>query len=53
MRAFVIAIAATIVLAAAASPVLNSIQETAAQAYHTSAARLDQQESVNIYGRAG
>ena len=53
MRVFALAFAAALVLAAAASPVLNLVQQTSAQAYHTSAARLDQQESVNNYGREG
>jgi hypothetical protein len=53
MRIFAIAIAATLVLAAATPLILNLIQKTSAQAYSTSAARLDQQESVNNYGRAG
>lgn len=53
MRIFLIAAAAAFVLAAAASPILATLQETAADAYHTSAARLDQQESVDFYGRSG
>lgn len=53
MRVFLIAIAATLLVALAAVPVLNAIQETSAQAYHTGAARLDWQESVDNYGRSG
>ena len=53
MRVFVLAIAASLVFAAAAPLILNLVQKTSAQAYATGAARLDQQESVNDYGRAG
>ena len=53
MRAFIAAVGAAIVLAIGASFALNLVQETAADAYHTGAARLDSQESVNNYGRPG
>jgi len=53
MRVFAIAFVTAFVLAATASPILNLVQKTSADAYHTSAARLDQQESVNNYGREG
>lgn len=53
MRVFSIAIVAALLLAIAAFPILNAVQKSAAQAYHTSAARLDQQERVNILGREG
>jgi hypothetical protein len=42
-------VAVTLAVGAAIS--LSFIQETVAQAYSTAAARLDQQESVNDYGR--
>ena len=51
MKAFGIGVAVAIVLAIGAAIALNFIQETVAQAYSTGAARLDQQESVNDYGR--
>jgi hypothetical protein len=40
-----------IALSASAAIGLSFAQETVAQAYSTGAARLDQQESVNLYGR--
>lgn len=51
MRVFLIAVAAAVVLAAGAYVTLNAVQESSADAYATSGARLDQQESVNDYGR--
>jgi len=53
MRVFLIAVAATIVLAVAAHFALDAVQVSAAQSNTTSATRLDQQESVNFYGREG
>jgi hypothetical protein len=53
MRVFLIAVAAAVVLAAGAHFTLNAVQESSADAYATSGARLDQQESVNFYGREG
>jgi hypothetical protein len=53
MRAFIAAICAAIVLAIGASFGLSLLQHTSADAYHTGAVRLDQQESVNNYGRQG
>jgi hypothetical protein len=51
MKAFGIGIVVAIALAVVAAIALNFIQETVAQAYSTGAARLDQQENVNDYGR--
>jgi hypothetical protein len=53
MRAFSMAVFAVVVLAVTAAIGLSFIQKSSAQAYATEAARLDQNESVNIYGRAG
>ena len=53
MRAFIAADCAAIVLAIGASFGLSLLQQTSADAYHTGAARLDSQESVNNYGRQG
>jgi hypothetical protein len=52
MRAFVIAVAAVILLALGANIGLHSIQKSSADAYTTGSARLDQQESVDFYGRS-
>jgi hypothetical protein len=51
MKAFVIGVVVAIALAVGAAICLNLIQETAAQAYSSSATRLDEQEDVNEYGR--
>jgi hypothetical protein len=51
MRVFSIGVLAAIVLAVVAATGLSLVQETVAQAYSTATARLDQQESVNDYGR--
>ncbi len=51
MQAFGLGIVVVIVVAVGAAIGLNFIQETSAQAYSTGAARLDQQESVNSFGR--
>lgn len=51
MKAFGAAIVVAMALSVSAATGLGFVQETAAQAYSTSAARLDQQESVNLYGR--
>ena len=53
MRVFMAAVSVAIVLAIGASLGLSLMQETSADAYKTGAARLDQQESVNNYGRQG
>ena len=51
MKAFGVAIVVAVALAVCAAIGLSFVQETVAQAYSTGAARLDQQESVNLYGR--
>jgi hypothetical protein len=53
MRVFVFAATAATVIAVVAHFSLNAIQKSSAQAYSTSATRLDQQERVNNYGRQG
>ena len=51
MKAFGVGLVVAISLALGAAIGLNFIQKTVAQAYSTGAARLDQQENVNFYGR--
>jgi hypothetical protein len=51
MRAFATAVAFALVLALGAGFGLNTVQETAANAFATSSARLDHQERVNDYAR--
>jgi hypothetical protein len=51
MKVFALGIVVAVALAVGAAIGLSFIQETVAQAYSTSADRLDQQESVNFYGR--
>jgi hypothetical protein len=51
MKVFGAGIIVAIALSATAAIGLSFVQETVAQAYSTGAARLDQQESVNLYGR--
>ena len=51
MRVLAIGIGVAVALAVGAEIGLSFIQETVAQAYSTGADRLDQQESVNNYGR--
>jgi hypothetical protein len=51
MKAFGVGIVVAIALAIGAAISLSFVQETVAQAYSTGAARLDQQEEVNFYGR--
>jgi hypothetical protein len=51
MKVFGVAIFIAITLAVGAVLGLSFLQETVAQAFSTSAVRLDQQESVNSYGR--
>jgi hypothetical protein len=51
MKAFGAGIIVAIALSITAAMGLSFVQETVAQAYSTGAARLDQQESVNLYGR--
>jgi hypothetical protein len=53
MRVFILAAAAAVVIAVVAQFGLSAIQKSSAQAYATSAARLDYQERVNNYGREG
>lgn len=53
MRIFLAAVAAAIAIALAAWPALNAIQKSAAIANTTEGTRLNQQETVNFYGRAG
>jgi hypothetical protein len=51
MKAFGVGMIVALVLAGIAAVGLSFFQETVAQAYSTGADRLDQQESVNFYGR--
>jgi hypothetical protein len=51
VKAFGAGIVVAIALSVGAATGLSFIQETVAQAYSTGAARLDQQESVDLYGR--
>lgn len=51
MKAFGLGLVVVVAVAAGAAIGLSFIQETSAQAYSTGAARIDQQESVNSYGR--
>jgi hypothetical protein len=51
MKAFGAGIVVAIALSVSAEIGLSFVQETVAQAYSTEADRLDQQESVNLYGR--
>jgi hypothetical protein len=51
MRTMGIGVVVAVALAVGAEIGLSFIQETVAQAYSTGTARLDQQESVNDYGR--
>ena len=51
MQAFTIAVVVAMVLATGVGFTLSNLNESSAQAYSTSAARLDQLEVVNDYGR--
>ena len=51
MRIFIVSLAAVAILAGAAYLTLSPFQQSIADAYVTSSSRLDQQESVNWYGR--
>jgi hypothetical protein len=51
MKIFLMAVLLTSMLAASGAFVLNSIQETAAQAEATGSSRFNQEENVNFYGR--
>ena len=51
MPAFAIAVVIAAVLATGVGFAFNSLNESSAEAYSTSAARLDQYERVNDYGR--
>ena len=53
MRVFIVSVAAAVVIAVVAQLSLSAVQKSSAQAYATGAARLDQQEIVNNYGREG
>ena len=48
MRVFIVAVTAAIVLAAGAHFALNAVQESSADAYATSAARLDSRNASTI-----
>jgi hypothetical protein len=51
MRSFSFAVITAIAIAVVASVALGAIQQSSANAFATSATRLDHQESVNFYGR--
>jgi hypothetical protein len=51
MRAFLLSVLTLVVLAVGFHYVLNAVQVSTANAYATSATRLDQQEAVDFYGR--
>ena len=51
MKIFVLGVIVTIGVAVGAAFALTFVQQTSAQAYSAGSARLDQQESVNFYGR--
>ena len=53
MRVFIVAVTAAAAIAVVAHFSLDAVQKSSAQAYSTNGARLDQQESVNLYGRDG
>jgi hypothetical protein len=53
MRAFSLAVVAALVLGIAAGIGLPLLQTSSADAFSTSGVRLDHDESVNSYGRAG
>lgn len=50
-KAFCVAVVVAIALSATAATSLSFAQETVAQAYSQGSARLDHEESVNLYGR--
>jgi hypothetical protein len=51
MKAFTVGIVVAAMIALGAAIGLSFIQKTSAEAYSSGAVRLDQQESVNFYGR--
>ena len=51
MKVYATAVVVAVALAAVAAISLSHYQKAVAQAYATNAARLDQDESVNFYGR--
>jgi len=51
MKAFGAGIIVAMAISVSAAVGLSFVQETVAQAYSTGADRLDQRESVNLYGR--
>jgi hypothetical protein len=53
MRIFILSVATAAVLGLGWAYGLSSIQQSIANAEAGSSVRLDQQEAVNIYGRAG
>jgi hypothetical protein len=53
MRAFSLAVVVAVLLGVGAGLGLPFFQKSSADAYSTSAVRLDHDESVNSYGRSG
>jgi hypothetical protein len=53
MRAFSLSVLAAVLLAIGAGIGLPLLQQSSADAFSTSAVRLDRADSVNDYGRAG
>jgi hypothetical protein len=51
MRVFTLSVIAALLLGAAAWLGLGALQESSADAFATSSTRLDQQETVDFYGR--
>jgi len=53
MRAFSLAVVVAVLLGLGAAYGLSLVQQSSANAFATSGVRLDHDESVNSYGRAG
>ena len=53
MRAFTLGVVVAVLLGVGAALTLPIFQKSSADAFATSAARLDHDESVNSYGRGG
>ncbi len=53
MRVFILSVLAALLLGTAGWFGLGAIQESSADAFATNSTRLDQQETVNIFGREG
>jgi len=53
MRAFSLAVVVAVLLGIGAAVGLTLVQKSSAEAYSTSGVRLDHDENVNSYGRAG